>query len=93
MGGNTTLSRYRYEINDAEGFAIRAYDDENPDMNGAPFLHQPDWPDNTPWASHEEAELWAQRLVAMMEDEKNGRPGPSPSQPWIEWVPEEEVTK
>lgn len=84
------MSRYIYEIDDVDGFAIKAYDTERPNEDNKPFLYQPNWPDNTPWASHEEAELWAQRLVAMMEDPKNGRPGGSPSEPWIEWTPEEE---
>ena len=86
MGRNTTLSRYRYEIDDNDGFAIRCWDDENPNELGAPFLLQPEWPDGTPWANHAEAELWAQRLVAMKLDPKSGRPGHTPAEPFIEWT-------
>lgn len=85
------MNKYRYEIDDADGFAIRIWDDENPNEFGAPFMLQPEWPDGTPWASHEEAELWVQRLIAMKENPRNGRPGPKPSEPWIEWTPEPEI--
>ena len=80
------MSRYRYEINNNDGFAIRCWDDENPNELGAPFMLQPEWPDGTPWADRAEAELWAQQFVAMMENPKNGNPGPSPAEPFIEWT-------
>ena len=85
------MSRYRYEIDEADGFAIRCWDDENPDELGRPFLYQPHWPDNTPWASKKEAELWAQQLVSMKENFRNGRPGSSPSNPFYPWTEEDEA--
>ena len=56
--------RYRYEIDDQN--AVRVWDDENPNENGAPFFYQPDRPDATPWADRAEAEAWAEALIAEM---------------------------
>jgi hypothetical protein len=53
--------RYRYEIDDQN--AVRIWDDENPNENGAPFFYQPDWPDGTPWADRAEAQGWADAFI------------------------------
>lgn len=81
------MSRYRYEID--ENNAIRAWDDGNPDELGRPFLLQPEWPNGTPWATRAEAEFWAEALIKMMEDPKNGRPGDGPDNAFIPWTEEE----
>jgi hypothetical protein len=54
--------RYRYEINDQN--VVRVWDDENPNDTGAPFLYQPNHPDNRPWASFEEAQSWTDIFIA-----------------------------
>jgi hypothetical protein len=51
------IANYRYEID--ENNAISIWDVENPNEFNKPFFFQPTWPDNTPWASKEEAEQWA----------------------------------
>jgi hypothetical protein len=53
--------RYRYEIDSKN--AIRVWDNENPNEENAPFFFQPDWPNETPWASRAEAENWAQVFI------------------------------
>lgn len=85
------MSRYRYEIDEADGFAIRAWDDGNPDELGRPFLYQPTWPDNSPWATRAEAEFWAEALVKMKEDFRNGRPGEGPDNAFHPWTEEDEA--
>jgi len=54
-------NRYYYEIDDNN--AISVWDNENPNENNQPFLFQPDWPDNTPWASRDEAEGWVSVFI------------------------------
>ena len=54
--------RYRYEIDDQN--AIRVWDDENPNENGAPFLFQDVHPNGRPWANREEAQAWADAFIA-----------------------------
>jgi hypothetical protein len=54
--------RYRIEIDDV--LAVRIFDDENPNENGAPFLYQPDQPDANPWENLESAQEWADAFVA-----------------------------
>lgn len=56
--------RYRYEIDDAN--AVRIWDDENPNENGAPFFYQPDRPDRTPWANRAEAKAWVDEFIAFL---------------------------
>lgn len=85
------MRNLRYEIDDNEGFAIRAWDDDNPNEGNAPFLYQPDWPSGNPWASRQEAETWAQQLIAMMQDHRNGRPGENPDNPFHPWTEEDEA--
>jgi hypothetical protein len=53
--------RYRYEID--ENNAVRIWDDENPNENGAPFLYQPEFPDGTQWGNRENAEEWANTFI------------------------------
>lgn len=57
--------RYHYEID--ENNAVRIWDTENPNENGAPFFYQPELPDGTPWSSREEAEQWATEFIAGLE--------------------------
>jgi hypothetical protein len=57
MGRNTTLSRYRYEIDDQN--VIRAWDNEIPNEKDAPFLLQPYNPETgNAWIDKAEAEAW-----------------------------------
>jgi hypothetical protein len=75
----------RYEI-EPETFAVRVY---YPDSD-APSLYQPDYPDQTPWESAEEAAAWAELYIASVEDEAApyapsgrglaGEPKPTPEQ-------------
>jgi len=60
------MTRYRFEI-DSDN-AIRIWDSENPNDNGAPFMFQPDWPDATPWADAAEATDWAEVFIASLVD-------------------------
>jgi hypothetical protein len=86
------LKNLKYEIDNENGFAIKVWDLDNPNESNAPFLFQPSWPNDEPWSSYEEAKTWADQFVAMMNDGKNGSPGPSPSQPWVAYVePQEEI--
>lgn len=80
----------RYEIDDNDGFAIRAWNEDNPNSENAPFLLQPTWPNNTPWGSRQEAETWAQHFVEMMNDFRSGRPGEKPDTPFHPWTDEDE---
>lgn len=77
----------RYTINENEEFAIRMWNDDNPYAGGEPFFYQPDWPDGTKWASYEEADTWAKRYIAMMENKENGAPGSGPDNPFIGYDP------
>lgn len=77
----------RYTIDENELFAIRMWDDDNPNNEGAPFLYQPDWPNGTKWASYEEADIWAKQYIAMVENKQNGAPGSSPENPFIPYDP------
>lgn len=54
--------QYRYEIDEYN--AIRIWDDQNPNENGAPFLYQPDHPDGRPWADRAEAQAWVVAFIA-----------------------------
>lgn len=70
------MSRYKYEVD--KDNAIRVWDNENPNENDAPFFFQPDWPNETPWASKAEAEDWAKLFVESLENpESEYVPGPS----------------
>lgn len=52
--------RYRYEIDEQN--TIRAWDDGNPNENGAPFLLQDVHPDGRAWADQDEARAWVETL-------------------------------
>jgi hypothetical protein len=40
-----------------------------------PFLKQPYWPDQTPWASRQQAQEWAEQYVAhLLNSEENEPP-------------------
>lgn len=85
----------RYEIEEGT-FAVRVFG-EGEDV---PFLFQPDYPDQTPWDSAEEAEEWAKLYVASVEDENApyapigrgipGEPKPTPEQ-IAEWEAERQA--
>ena len=47
-------------------------------------IKQPHWPSGAPWASRQEAENWAQALIAHSLDETQPMAGNDPSQPTIE---------
>lgn len=54
----------RYEIEEITNSVKVFYEDSE-----LPSLYQPHWPNNTPWASAEEAEDWAKLYVASLENE------------------------
>jgi hypothetical protein len=54
--------RYRYEIDNAN--AVRVWDDENPNENGAPFFYQPDHPDARSWVDRADAQAWVDAFIA-----------------------------
>lgn len=54
----------RYEIEE-ETFAVKVF---YPDSDVA-SLYQPNFPDQTPWESSEEAAKWAELYIASIEDE------------------------
>jgi hypothetical protein len=71
---------YRYEIDEAN--AVRIWDEDNPNENGAPFIFQPDWPNGTPWQNGSEAEEWAALFVESLENPQSEFvPGISPEEP------------
>lgn len=57
---------YRIEIK--EGNVVEIFD--NSTNHGLPFLRQPNWPDQTPWADTAEAQAWAEMFVEAMEVEE-----------------------
>ncbi len=60
------MIRYTFQIDTHN--AIRIWDNENPNENGAPFMFQPDWPDVTPWADAAQATEWAEVFIASLVD-------------------------
>lgn len=52
-----------YTVDDTT-FAVRIYIEGQ----NEPIIYQPDWPNSTPWASHTEAELWAQLCIQAIVD-------------------------
>ena len=80
MGRVSTMSRYRYEIDEQN--AIRIWDVENPNEIDAPFFFQPDWPNATPWASKEESTAWVELFIESLENPDSPLlPGDSPEEP------------
>lgn len=77
---------YRIEIK--EGNVVEIFD--NAAEHGLPFLRQPSWPDQSPWADTAEAQAWAEMFVEAIEVEDapyapNGpgqerQPKPTPEQ-------------
>lgn len=75
---------YRIEIK--ENNVVEIFDDEA----AVPFLRQPNWPNQTPWASADEARAWAELTVAAIVDPDapyapngpglEGAPKPTPEQ-------------
>ena len=56
---------YRIEIK--EGNVVEIFDDTA--EHGLPFLRQPNWPNQTPWADEAEARAWAEMFVDSMNPE------------------------
>ena len=54
---------YRIEIQ--EGNVVEVFNDE--DSHGLPFLRQPNWPNQEPWADEAEARSWAEMFVESMD--------------------------
>lgn len=80
------MSRYRYEIDEAN--TVRIWDDEVPNENGAPFLLQPNYPNNEPWGTREAAEAWTLLYINELEDPNSEFvAGPSPAEPSLLRVP------
>jgi hypothetical protein len=53
-----------------ENNCIRLYREQE----NTPFLEQPYWPDQTPWASREQAQQWAEQYVAHLENPDENEP-------------------
>lgn len=64
----------RYEL-DTEGAALIFLPDGD-----IPFMFQPHWPDQTPWADGE-AVAWAEQFIMAATDETADLPGDNPAQP------------
>lgn len=75
---------YHYEIDENNAIRLFLHDEAQP------FLFQPTWPDNTPWANDIEATAWAEQYIASANDKTVGAPGDNPSQPVKPYVPEPE---
>lgn len=58
---------YRYEVD--ENNAVKIFDIDNPNENGAPFLFQPDYPNYDPFKNREDAIKWAEDKMAEMLDD------------------------
>lgn len=56
---------YRIEIK--EGNVVEVFDDTS--EHGLPFLRQPHWPNQAPWANEAEARVWAEMFVESMSPE------------------------
>lgn len=67
----TTIGHYRYEIDDNN--EVRIWDNENPYEDNAPFFHQPNYPDNTPWENREAAETWVVNMLNELIDAETAR--------------------
>ena len=57
---------YRYEVD--ENNAVKIYDIDNPNENGAPFFFQPDYPNYDPFKDREDAIKWAEDKMAELLD-------------------------
>lgn len=68
------MLNYSYEID--ENGAVWIYDGVNPE----PFMHQPTWPNNTPWKEGE-ASKWADQVILSLTDSEADLPGDSPEEP------------
>lgn len=67
----------RYEI-DESTYAISMFESDNE----IPFLFQPFWPDQTPWASKKEAEDWAKAKIEELSNPNSEYwAGVTPSEP------------
>lgn len=74
------MSNYKYEVDSKN--EIKVWDLDSPNENDAPFFYQPTWPDNTPWASKQEATDWAELFIESMSNpESEFIPGDGPDEP------------
>lgn len=74
------MSNYKYEV--AANNEIKIWQLVENEPAEAPFLFQPTWPDNTPWASKEEATAWAELFIESLENPESALiPGDSPEAP------------
>jgi hypothetical protein len=69
---------YNIEV-DNETFAISAWDLDNPNEAGKPFMFQPCYPDKTPFESKEKALEWASALEAFLTIPGSPRPSDGPT--------------
>jgi hypothetical protein len=60
--------RFIYEIDDADGFAIKLWDTDFPNENNEPIMYQPHYPIGEVWESKEEAISWAEAKIAEISD-------------------------
>lgn len=68
------MANHFYEI-DKVG-AVWLYDGVNPE----PFMHQPTWPNNTPWGKGE-AKKWAEQVILSLTDDTADLAGDGPDEP------------
>lgn len=52
------------------------------DSSDLPVVHQPTWPDNTPWKAGE-AKAWAEAKIQSWSDPTADLPGDNPEQPTV----------
>jgi hypothetical protein len=52
-----------YSIDDADGFAVRIFDN----VQVEPIIFQPNHEDETPFADHAEADAWAKNMIAELQ--------------------------
>jgi hypothetical protein len=72
------MSNYTFEVDTDNGNAVSIF----VDTQEAPMILQPDWPDNTPWASAEEATAWAEVFIeSLINPDAEVLPGYSPDEP------------
>ena len=71
----------KYEITDKNEINIWLTEEPHADV---PNIYQPSWPDGTPWESKEQAEIWAQKYIANVQDHSKPKPGPNPFMPELE---------
>jgi len=60
-----------------EGNVVEIFQDDNT----VPFLRQPNWPNQSPWADAAEAQMWAEQFVESIENEQAPFAAVGPNEP------------